>query len=146
MPVPQEVMQQAMQGEQMPPTPQGGAPAGGAGPSSSPAAAPLNQPQEKAGLRAAAQTNVHIAVNMLEEALPAFGTESKEGLAILKALSGLGKLIAKKDSSDLVPAEVLHMVRQLPQAGGGTDIQKMLLQQMNGGGQKPPQPQPPQGV
>lgn len=100
-------------------------------------AAPLSGPQEKKGLKVAGMTNVHIAVNMLEEALPAFGSESDEGSDILKALSILRKHVGKRDSSDLVPAEVLHMVRRLPQFGGGTDVQKQILQQMRG-----PQPAP----
>lgn len=95
-----------------------------------PAAAPMSKPQNKKGLQAAAQTNVHIAVNMLEEALPAFGSESAEGGKILAALKSLGSLVAKKDTSDLVPAEILQMVRRLPQMGGGTDVQRQVLEQM----------------
>jgi hypothetical protein len=103
----------------------------------------MPQPQEKEGLKAAAQTNIHIAINMLEEALPAFGSESEEGKKIIKMLNIGAGMLAKRDSSDLVPAEVLQMVRQLPQMGGGTDVQKMLMKQMQGGG-KPQQPQPGQ--
>lgn len=118
------------------PQPQGagGAAEGGA----SPAAAPMSSPQEKQGLKAAANNNIHIAVNMLEEALPAFGAESKEGNEIISALKILGKLIAKKDTSDLVPAEIMQMVQQLPQMGGGSDIQRAIMQQMQQP-QKPPQ-------
>jgi hypothetical protein len=90
----------------------------------------MSAPQEKKGLKAAAATNIHIAVNMLEEALPAFGSESSEGGKILAALKSLSGLVAKRDSSDLVPAEVLSMVRNLPQMGGGTDVQKQIMQQM----------------
>lgn len=161
MSVPPEVIQQMM-GQpggaasgppgSPPPSPAGapggqpGAPAGGA-----PAAAPVPQPQQKEGLKAAAQTNVHIAVNMLEEALPAFGSESKEGEKIIKALGILSPMLAKRDSSDLVPAEVLQMVRQLPQMGGGTDVQKMLMQQMQKPQGQPGQPgqapqQPPRAA
>jgi hypothetical protein len=106
----------------------------------------MAQPQEKEGLKAAAMTNIHISLNMLEEALPVFGAESKEGQKIMRALTILGTLASRKDSSDLVPAEVLKMVRQLPQMGGGTDVQRQILQQMSQGN-KPPQQQPaPQGV
>lgn len=103
---------------------------GGAGTPASPAAAPLSSPQKKKGLQAAGLTNVHIAVNMLEEALPAFGSESDEGADILKALNILRKHIQKKDHSDLVPAEVLQMVSRLPQMGGGTQVQQQILQQL----------------
>jgi len=95
-----------------------------------PAAAPISQPQEKKGLKAAAMTNVHIAANMLEEALPAFGSETQEGQKILSALKVIGLLLAKRDNSDLVPAEVMQMVRGLPQAGGGSQVQKQILQSM----------------
>jgi hypothetical protein len=90
----------------------------------------MSSPQEKKGLKAAAQTNIHIAVNMLEEALPAFGSESPEGSKILSALKSLGTMVAKKDTSDLVPAEILQMVKRLPQMGGGTDIQQQIMKQM----------------
>lgn len=104
----------------------------------SPAAAPMSTPQNKRGLKAAAQTNVHIAINMLEEALPAFGSESPEGAKLLAALKSLSGLMAKNDSSDLVPAEVLQMVRRLPQMGGGTQVQQQIMKQMQGQ-QSPPE-------
>lgn len=103
---------------------------GGAPPGQSPAAAPMSKPQDKRGLQAAAHTNVHIAVNMLEEALPAFGSESPEGGKILAALKSLGSMVAKKDSTDLVPAEILQLVKRLPQMGGGTSIQQQIMKQM----------------
>jgi len=110
---------------------------GGKPPGQGPAAAPLSTPQDKRGLKAAAQTNVHIAVNMLEEALPAFGSESPEGAKVIKALNLLASLVAKKDTSDLVPAEILQMVRRLPQMGGGTGVQQQILKQMQQAKQQP---------
>lgn len=107
-----------------------------------PSGSPNAQGQEKSGLKAHAQTNIHIALNMLEEALPAYGAESKEGRIIMAALTKLGTLAAKRDSSDLVPAEVMAMVGRMPQMGGGTDAQRMILQQIQQGRQA--QQQPPQ--
>lgn len=145
MSVPPQIMQQMMgpgggmpkpggaQPPGMPPGTSPGQPPGGQG---GPAAAPMSTPQQKKGLQAAAATNCHIAVNMLEEALPAFGSESPEGQKILKALQSLSSLVSKRDSSDLVPAEILQMVRRLPQMGGGTNVQQQILKQMQ-------QPQPP---
>lgn len=108
-------------------------------------------PEKKDGKIEAARVNVHIAMNMLEQALPVFGSESKEGKAILKHLSGLSKDFGQSDTSDLHPAEIKQLVGQMPQMGGGTDVQKMLMQQMKGGSQQPgmppqaqPQPQPGQ--
>ncbi len=115
--------------------PGAGAPGQGPGP---PAASPISKPQDKKGLKVAAMTNVHIAANMLEEALPAFGSESQEGQKILSALKVIGPLLAKRDSSDLVPAEILQMVKSLPQMGGGTQVQQQIMRQMAQGQQKPP--------
>jgi len=134
------MMRAAMGGGAQPPSamPGAGGPAaqgaqapGGVPPGQSPAAAPMSTPQDKRGHKAAAQTSVHIAVNQLEEALAAFGSESEEGGKILKALNTLASVIAKKDTSDLVPAEILQMVKRMPQMGGGTEVQKQLLKQMS---------------
>jgi hypothetical protein len=139
MSVPPQLMQQMMaRGGGAPggaPQPPGGAPGASAQGPTAPAAAPVSKPQDKKGLKTAAMTNIHIAANMLEEALPAFGSESEEGQKILSALKVIGPLLAKRDSSDLVPAEVLQMVKSLPQMGGGSDVMKQLMQQM----QKPQQ-------
>jgi hypothetical protein len=147
--VPQELMQKMMQGAgspggaaalggappPMPPGAEGG-PAGQP-PPQSPAAGPMSKPQDKRGLKAAAATNLHIAANMLEEALPAYGSESPEGQKILKILSLIGGLVGKKDNSDLVPAEILQMVKRLPQMGGGTNIQQQIMKQMAQAKQQP---------
>jgi hypothetical protein len=107
--------------------------AGGAPGAMPPQASPLSQPQDKRGKETAALTNVQIAISLLEQAISTLGSGSEHGKAVLKALNTLGPLAVKKDTSDLVPAEIMQMVRSLPQAGGGTDIQKQLLAQMKGG-------------
>lgn len=93
----------------------------------------MAKPQQKEGLKEAARVNIHIAMNMLEQALPVFGSESKEGMSIIKILGMLGKDFGKSDASDLVPAEVLQMNKALPQAGGGTEVQRMLQQMQKQG-------------
>ncbi len=107
-----------------------------------PGGAPMAKPQQKEGRKEAARVNIHIAMNMLEQALPEFGSESEEGKSVIKILGMLANKFGKQDASDLVPAEILQMNRALPQAGGGTEVQRMLQKQMQGGGQ--PQPQLPQ--
>ena len=97
-----------------------------------PQAAPVGQPQDKRGKEAAALTNVQIAISMLEQAISSLGSGSEPGAAVLKALHALGPLAAKKDTSDLVPAEILQMVRGMPQMGGGTDLQQQIMKQMQG--------------
>ena len=134
---------------------QGGAPAGGGMPAGGmqkppmpgvqkPGGAPMAKPQEKEGVKEAARVNIHIAMNMLEQALPAFGSESKEGKSVLKILGMLSKEFGQQDASDLVPAEIAQMNKSLPQAGGGTEVQQMLrqMQQQGGAGAA----KPPQGV
>jgi len=113
--------------------------AGTQGPGQSPGGAPMSTPQDKRGVKTAAHTNLHIATNMLEEALPAFGSESPEGAKILSALKILGSLVGKRDTSDLVPAEVMQMVKRMPQMGGGTDVQQQLMKMMS---QQKPQAAP----
>lgn len=125
----------------------GGAPAAGgmpkppmqAGPK--PGGAPMAKPQEREGLKEAARVNVHIAMNMLEQALPAYGAESKEGGKIIDILKSLNKAFGKNDASDLVPAEVLQMNKSLPQAGGGTEVQQMLQKMQQQGGAQSAKPQ-----
>jgi hypothetical protein len=103
----------------------------------------MSKQQDKRGLKAAAATNVHIAVNMLEEALPAFGSESQEGGKILSALKSLSSMVAKRDTADLVPAEIMQLVKRSTQIGGGTNIQQQIMKQMQ---QAKAQPAPaPQG-
>lgn len=128
MSVPASLMQQMMkQGGTAP----GAAPppAAGAAREMAPAAAPFATPQDKKGLKATAMSNVHIALTMLEQALPDLGAESEEGQSVVKALHVLAKLAGKRDNSDLVPAEIMQMVKSLPQMGGGTQIQQELAKQ-----------------
>jgi hypothetical protein len=125
------------------PTP-GGAMPGQSQTDASPAGSPTAQPQEKKGLKAAAMSNIHIAQNMLEQSLTAFSPEDKEYKVILKCLNHMAPLAGQRDNTDLVPAEVMRMVNQLPQMGGGSDVQKMILQQMkNPQGQQAPGQHPP---
>lgn len=121
----------------------GGQPAPGT-PRSGPASA-MPQPQEKEGLKEAARVNVHIAMNMLEQALPVFGSETKEGKDVLKVLNMLAKSFGDSDTSDLHPAEIRQMVGAMPQTGGGSDVQKMLMKSAAGGGAGG-QPQQPQAM
>jgi hypothetical protein len=120
-----------------PPPMQGGMPSG-------PAGSPMSTPQKQDGKKESSHVQVHIAINMLEQALQGFGSETKEGKIILKTLDKLSSTFGGHDATDIVPAEIQQMVKGLPQVGGGTDVQKQIMQMM----QKPPQ-QPggmPQGM
>lgn len=130
MSVPPQLMRQMAAQSGNPPAqaPQQG-PASDAARTMPPAAAPFSTPQEKRGLKATAMSNVHIAMTLLEQALPDLGSETPEGQAVLKSLHGLVKIAAHRDNSDLVPAEVMQMVKQMPQMGGGTPVQQELIRQ-----------------
>ena len=104
---------------------------------------PMAAPQNANGKLEAARVNIHLAMNMLEQALPAFGSETTEGKAIIRTLSSLAKDFGKKDAGDLVPAEIMSMVRSMPQMGGGSPVQRALIQQMQHGNMPPQQPGPP---
>lgn len=117
---------------------QGGAPTlpGGAGAKPSPKAAPFSTPEKKEGKNEKARLQVHIGMNMLEQALGVFGAESKEGGVILKTLTNLARTFGENDTSDLVPAEMADIVSSMPSVGGGNPQQQMLMKQMS----QPPQP------
>ena len=138
MSVPPEMMAQLTKGQARPGA---GAPPGVEKPGPTGA---MPQPQDKQGLKEAARVNIHIAMNMLEQALPVFGSETKEGKNVLRALNQLSKDFGDSDTSDLHPAELRQLVGAMPQSGGGSEVQKMLMQQAAKGGGGQPQPgQPP---
>lgn len=111
----------------------GGAPggmpgAGGPKPVAPPGAAGMATPQKKSGEEAAAKTNLQIAMNMCEQALPVFGSETKQGKAILKALNILGDVFGNDGEQELVPAQIMQLMKSEPSMGGG-----MMQKAMQGG-------------
>jgi hypothetical protein len=132
--VPPELLAR-MRASQQPQLPGGGRP--------SPAAAPMATPEKKEGKEQMGALKVHIAMNMLEQALPLLGAESKEGRAVLKVLSSLANSFGENDTSDLVPAEMADIVSSMPSVGGGAPQQKELMKLMAQGprpAQIPPGP------
>lgn len=109
-----------------------------------PSGTPMATPQKKEGKEEIARVQVHVAMNMLEQALPALGAESKEGRSILKVLSSLAKDFGETDTSDLVPAQMKEMVAGMPQMGGGSPQQQQILKMMqaNAPARIPPAPAP----
>ena len=81
------------------------------------------------GNREAALINVSMAMDLLEQSLPAIGSESAEGKQILSAIrSMIGVLGVKKASTaELQPAEILQMLQSLPQAGGASPESKAMM-------------------
>ena len=88
----------------------GGAAAGGA---------PMSTPQPAQGDKQSAMVNVSIAMDLLEQTLPALGSESEEGKTILQCLTGLSKKFGhtRSKSNELVPAELMQLMASLPHGG-----------------------------
>ena len=89
---------------------------------STPMTDPLTTPEPKYGQREAALINVSMALDLIEQALPAVGSETPEGKKLMSALSALTGLLGPKKArtGELQQAEILQLMQNLPQAGGGT--------------------------
>jgi len=113
----------------IPDVPTGSGEMGISDPNSPPMAAPMSTPEPKMGNREAALINVSMAMDLLEQSLPAIGSESAEGKQILSAIrSMIGVLGVKKASTaELQPAEILQMLQSLPQAGGASPEAKAMM-------------------
>lgn len=117
----------------------GNAPPGapGAGMGGGPVSAPMSTPQPNEGEKHAAMSQVQMAIDLLEQTLAPFGSETDEGQAILAALKTLSSKFGdkKEKARGLIPSEIMNLVSSLPKGMAPP-----------GGGQQPPQPgMPPQG-
>ena len=116
----------------------------GSSPDSStpPMASPMSTPEPKMGSKAAANINIQMAMDLLEQSLPALGSESEEGQQIMKSLASLHKMFGKREAKnrELMPAEILQMIQTLPQAGGASPEQRSIAQAPVPGMQQPPLP------
>ena len=114
--------------------------------SAPPMGAPMSTPEPKMGNREAAMINLSMAQDLLEQSLPAVGSDSDEGKSILNAIGTLNRILGpkKQKAQELQPAEILQMLQTLPQAGGATPEGKAMAQapaipgMMPGGGMPPP--------
>lgn len=97
---------------------------------STPMTDPLSTPEPKYGQKEAALINVSMALDLIEQALPAIGSETPEGKKLMSALSSLTGLLGPKKArtGELQQAEILQLMQNLPQAGGGTPGSKMISQ------------------
>ena len=114
MSVPPNVMQ-AMQAK--PPPGTGGAPG-----QMPPVSSPMSTPQNNAGEKQGAMTQVQMAMDILERTLPAFGSESEEGNSIIDVLGKLGKQFGgaqRAKSKEMMPSEIMNLVASLPKGPGG---------------------------
>ena len=107
----------------------GGVSVGEAPPSSPPPMpTPMSTPEPKAGVKEAALVNVSMAMDLIEQALPAIGSESPEGQKLINAISALTTVLGpkKQKAGELQNAEILQLLQNLPQAGGGTPGSRMI--------------------
>lgn len=112
-----------------------------------PIAAPMSTPEPKMGSREAALINIGMAMDLLEQSIPALGPESEEARKTLDAIRNLTGVLGprKGQTNELQQAEILQMLQSLPQAGGATPEGKALAQapipgMPPAGGMPPPPP------
>jgi hypothetical protein len=103
------------------------------------------------GSKEAAKINLGMAQDLLEQSLPALGSDTEEGKAALSAISAINKVLGarKNKTNELQQSEILQMLQTLPQAGGGTPEGKAMaaspIPGMPPGGGAPTPPPPPPG-
>lgn len=109
---------------------QDGAPPPGAPPSAGPPPmpSPMSTPEPKAGQREAALINVSMALDLIEQSLPAIGSETPEGQKLMSALSAMSSVLGpkKQKTGELQSAEILQLLQNLPQAGGGSPVSRAI--------------------
>ena len=112
--------------------------------SASPMASPMSTPEPKMGNREAAMINLAMAMDLLEQALPALGSETPEGQKVLGAIRTMTSVIGPKKAktNELQPAEIMQMLQTLPQAGGATAEGKAMQQAPQIPGMSAPTPPP----
>jgi len=119
-----------------------------------PMGAPMMTPEPKMGDKEAAMINVGLALDLLEQSLPAIGSNSPEGNKIMSAVRALTGMIQPRQVKvdQLKNAEILQLLQNLPQLGGGAPEARAMMAAppipglAPGGGQAPPSPpMPPAG-
>lgn len=158
MSVPEEKLRELMNGSRsagaaLPTPPGAGAPPLGAmsDAETPPMSAPMSTPEPKMGSREGAMINIGMAMDLLEQSLPALGSESPEGQKALAAIRQLSGLMGprKNKTNELQQSEILQMLQTLPQAGGASPEAKAMsaapipgMPPAAGGGMPPPSPPP----
>jgi hypothetical protein len=106
------------------------------------------------GNKEGAMVNISMAMDLIEQALPNFGSSSPEGQKALSALRALTGLLGQKKqkTNELQQSEIIQMLQNLPQAGGSTPEGRAMSQAPAvpnlppmpgaGGGGASPQPTP----
>jgi len=116
-----------------------------------PMSSPMSTPEPKMGSKEGAMINLPMAMDLLEQSLPALGSETEEGQKALGAIRTLTGILGprKNKTNELQQSEILQMLQTLPQAGGATPEGKAMSQAPipgmppQGGGMPPPPPMSP---
>ena len=113
--------------------------------STPPRSSPMSTPEPKMGSKEAAMINVGMAMDLLEQSLPALGSESVEGQKALAAIRSLTGLMGprKNKTNELQQSEILQMLQTLPQAGGASPEGRAMASAPIPGMPSPGAPQPP---
>ena len=112
------------------------------GAESPPMGAPMLTTEDKRGDQASARIKVQMAMDLMQQALPAFGSESEEGKKILSVLGSMARVFGETEAKtkELIPAEIIQMIQSLPQAGGASPEMRAIAKAPIGGTQSPPIP------
>lgn len=107
-----------------------------------PMASPMSSPEPTMGSREGAMINLSMALDLIEQAMPALGPEADK---LMPAVQGLNRMIGprKGKTNELQQSEILQMMQSLPQAGGASPEMKAMSQMPTPGMPQPggmPQP------
>ena len=110
--------------------PGGAIPAGMSDAETPPMASPMSTPEPKMGSKEAAMINLGMAMDLLEQSLPALGSETEEGQKALNGIRVLNGILCqrKNKTNELQQSEILQMLQTLPQAGGASPEGKAMAQ------------------
>jgi hypothetical protein len=94
------------------------------------------------GSKEGAMINIQMALDLLQQSLPAIGSDSKEGMELTKVIGSLSKAFGQREAKtrELIPAEIMQMIQSLPQAGGASPEQRVAALAPIPGTQQPPIP------
>lgn len=84
-----------------------------------PPGGPMTTPQPKAGVTQAALVNMAAVFKLLEQSLPAFGSQTEQGKCVIDVLGKLGKCFGetRQRADELIPAELNQLIKNAPGQG-----------------------------
>lgn len=90
----------------------------------------MSTPEPKLGSREGAMINLSMALDLIEQSLPAIGAESEEGQKVLPVIRALNSVLGprKNQVNELQQSEILQMLQTLPRAGGMSPEGRALSQ------------------